>query len=249
MGIYSGSCSQRRETGLSTRSIWRCAASIAVVWALAPAVFTTPAAADTLPFNDLGPSCSPSIPGTYHGLQWSSNFQVECNADYQSTYGNSYGAPSGYAATNGSVQSGVSEISIATGTFDFIGASFSSFAGSNTFQAYSAESLQIYAYRPGDTVDNPTFVTTIDLDPTQYVASVLNWTGIDDLFIGAGDGPASDPNTVFGADGLSWLATDMDVNIDAPAGQVPEPPSIVLLGLALTAGLLLMRRKHSMVGP
>jgi hypothetical protein len=109
------------------------------------------------------------------------------------------------------------------------GASFSSFAGLDILQAYSALSLQIYAYRPGDTVDSPTYVTTLDLDPSQYVSYTLNWTGINDLFLAAGNGPASDPGTIYGVDGLSWLMTDVEVN------TVPEPASTLLLGVGLAS--------------
>lgn len=208
-------------------------------------LFAAPAAAGILTFNDLGPACSPGVPAAYHGLIWSSNFQLECNSDYAATYGNSYGAPSGYAATNGSLTSGVSEISIASGTFDFVSADFSSFAGADSFQAFSAESLQLYAYRPGDAIDNPTFVTTLDLDPSAYGAATLNWTGVEALFIGAGDGPASDPNTIFGADGLSWLMTDAEINIDQPVTGIPEPSSFLPLAMCLAAGLFVRSQKEA----
>jgi hypothetical protein len=230
---------------MALRQKWNQVAVAAFTGVLSLGMFTAPAAADIANFSDLGPACSPSIPGVYHGLTFSSNFQVECNADYASTYNNSYGAASGYAATNGSLNSGVSEVSVSAGTFDLVSAAFSSFAGSNNFQSYSAESLQIFAYRPGDTVDNPTFVTTIDLDPTQYVASTLNWTGIDAVFFGAGNGPASDPGTIYGADGLSWLLTDVDAKLNPPIGAVPEADSILLLGTCVAGIALARRRKRS----
>jgi hypothetical protein len=60
--------------------------------------------------------------------------------------------------------------------------------GSDNFQAYSAESPVIYGFRPGDTPDNPTYATYIDLDPTQYVLATPNFTGVDILmFAGAAD--------------------------------------------------------------
>jgi hypothetical protein len=204
--------------------------------------FSTPAMPEVLTFDDLGPG-APGIPTVYHGLNWPANFQIEGNADYSSSFGNSYGAASGFAATNGSLLSGLSEVSVSSGTFDFTSAEFSSFAGVNSFQSYSAESLQIFAYRPGDTIGNPTFITTIDLDPTQYTPSTLNWAGIDDLFFGAGNGPASDPNTIFGVDGLSWLMTDMDVSVNSSA-NAPEPTTLFLLVTGLAGWAFLLRRKR-----
>jgi hypothetical protein len=204
------------------------------------ALLPVPASADGLSFGDLS-GCSPSIPASYHCLNWSSGFQVECNSDYAASYGNSYGAPSGYAATNGSLNSGLMEVSVSSGTFTFNSAAFSSFAGSDAYQAYSALSLQLYAYRPGDTPDNPTFVTTIDLDPTKYVTTVENWADITSLFFGAGNGPASDINTIFGTDGLSWLMTDMAIN---QPSATPEPAAGILLGACLALGLFALRSKR-----
>lgn len=210
------------------------AVALAILSGVAPQL-----AAAGIIFNDLG-GCSPNIPDPYHALTWSSNFQVECNSDYASSYGNSYGAASGFAATNGGAPgSGISEISITSGAFDFLSADFSAFAGSDTFQSYTAESLAIYGYRPGDSPDSPTYTGIIDLDPTQYIMTTLNFTGIDHLILAAGTGPAVDRNTIFGADGLSWLMTDVDVNV--PTGATPEPASALLFGSAVA--LLLLRRK------
>ena len=71
------------------------------------------------------------------------------------------------------------------------------------------------------------FVTSLDLDPSGYAAATLNWTGINILFMGAGNRPASDSNTIFGGDGLSWLMTDAQINIDSPVTPIAEPSSIL----------------------
>ncbi len=230
--------------GSSRVAIWRSTAFVAVAALVLLAIAPISASADILGFSDLI-GCQPVIPSPYGGLDMVREFPGGVQYGIMpSTYGNSYGAPSGYAATNGSdVGSGVVEVSIASGTFDFLGASFSSFAGSNSFQAFSAESLQIYALRPGDDPNNPTLITTFDLDPTQYVANPLDWTGIDALYFGAGNGPAFDPNTVFGVDGLSWLMTDMDVTLNP--NPVPEPSTFLSLGIGLAGVALVLTGKRS----
>jgi hypothetical protein len=133
------------------------------------------------------------------------------------------------------------DVSISSGTFDFLGASFSSFAYANGFAPYSAESLELIGYRPGDSMD-PTYVTAFDLDPKQYVDSVFDWTGLTDLMFGSGDGPAADMSTTFGVDGLSWLMDDAQFNVNSST-TVPEPGSAVLLGVGILA--LIARRVRS----
>jgi hypothetical protein len=113
--------------------------------------------------------------------------------------------------------------------------------GSDNFQAYSAESPVIYGFRPGDTPDNPMYATYIDLDPTQYVLATPNFTCVDILMFAGGSGPALDPNTIFGVDGLSWLMTDVEVNLNASA--TPEPAQFMLLGTCLAGGAFALRRK------
>jgi len=126
------------RSGLSATSILSRPAAVAAILALLLGPFANASGIGDAKFQRPRAELLATIPSLYHDLNWSVDFQLECDADYASSCDNSYGASSGYAATNGSVLSGLSEVSIGTGTFDFVGASFSSFAGLDNFQAYSA---------------------------------------------------------------------------------------------------------------
>jgi len=194
-----------------------------------------PAAADTLTFDDIvsPPTCNSTVSGS-GGLTWS-NFDLECDAEYL-TFGNSYGSPSGdYAAFN-AFGLAASDIAATTGTFAFGGASFASWAAGNSFDVFSAQTLALVGYRPGDLADSPTYYVELALDPTQYVALVVNWTGLNDLSFISGDG------VNFNIDGYSWLMDDADITVEGTA--VPEPGSLLLFGAGLAA-LGLRKRKRA----
>ena len=211
----------------------------------------SPAGATTLNFDTIATAadCNASgntylggIPPGYGGLLWAPHFQLECNADYMANFGNSYGAPSpDWAAYNG-LALGESDVTIASGTFTFNGAAFSSFAVSNGLTPFSAPSLAINGYRPGDLVGSPTFTTAFDLDPTQYVTHSLNWTGIERLAFLTGSGAVADPGTVYNVDGVSWLMDDMQINAAQPQ-PVPEPGTLFLLGGGLVVVIRHLRRR------
>ena len=184
--------------------------------------------AGPLTFDDIvsSPTCNSAIPNGYGGLTWS-NFEVECDADYTGAFGNPYGSPSGeYAAFNAFGLAAV-DLTATAGTFDFGGASFTSWAYQGAFSdpssPFSAQSLALIGYRPGDLPDFPTYYLEIPLDPTMYVAQPLGWTGLERLSFISGDG------VTFNVDGLSWLMDDVDARVNA----APEPATLSMLGAGL----------------
>jgi hypothetical protein len=207
------------------------AVTVAALFITARPVTVTAA---TLTFDSITASCTTAVPAGYGGLTWSSTFNIECNGDYASTYGNSYGSVSGdYAAFNG-LGAGESHISLGSGTFSLLNAWFTSFADHNQFSAsgFSAFSLAVVGYRPGDTIDAPTYQMSFDLSSTQYVLQTFGWTGLNDLVLFTGNGAVSDSATVYAVDGLSWLMDDANITI-GPSNPVPEPGTLVLVGLGI----------------
>jgi hypothetical protein len=147
-------------------------------------------------------------------------------------YGNSYGAPSpDFAAYN---SNGFGEILITpvSGTFDFLGADFSSFAFADAFfDPFSAYSVSLVGYVGGV----PTFFAEFDLSSTGYVsfvASTGTFTGLTALGIFSGnDIIANSP--FFGTDGQSFLVDNVTVMLNPAA--VPEPGTALLLLAGLVA--------------
>ena len=193
----------------------------------------TPAAAATMTFDDIvsSPGCNGGIPDGYGGLTWL-NVQIECDADYQGTFGNPYGSPSGEFAAFNAFGLAAAELTATAGSFTFGGASFTSWADQGASAAFSAQSLALIGYRPGDTPDLPTYYLELALDPTTYIAQELDWTGLERLSFVSGDG------VNFNIDGRSWLMDDVRVT---PTG-VPEPATLSLLGAGLLSLALARRR-------
>jgi PEP-CTERM motif-containing protein len=200
-----------------------------------------PAAAAPVTFDDIvsAPACNSAIPAGYGGLNWS-NFQIECDADYMGTYGNPYGSPSGeYAAFNAFGLAAV-ELTATAEPFTFGGASFTSWADRGAFSdpsaPFSAQTLALIGYRPGDLPDLPTYYLELALDPTMYVAQQLGWTGLERLAFVSGDGVA------FNINGLSWLMDDVDVSVERTV--VPEPGTLSMLGAGLLSLAMSRRRRQ-----
>jgi hypothetical protein len=219
-----------------------------------------PAAAAVLDFEGLDSTCDASnaptgtVPLGYGGLNWtqySASFNlaidvgVECDANYQSPsfYDNSYGAPSpSYAAFS---VFGELDASKPVGTFNFFGGYFSSFAMSDAYVGppFSALSLAVQGYKPGDAIGSPTYSDAFDLSPTAYNPYVASWTGLNMLVFLTGDQLVAD-QPVFGTD-LSFLMDNL--NITDHAERVPEPASMFLLGAGVL-GLAARARKRRSQG-
>ena len=210
---------------------------IGATWLLLVGV--TPAAAAVLTFDDIvsSPTCNSAISDGYGGFAWS-NFHIECDADYMGAFGNPYGSPSGdYAAFNAFGLAAV-ELTASAGPFSFGGASFTSWAYQGAFSdpsaPFSAQSLALIGYRPGDLPDSPTYYLEFGLDPTTYITQNVDWTGLERLSFVSGDG------VNFNIDGLSWLMDDLDVSAD----PVPEPATLSLFGLGLVSLAMSRRRRR-----
>lgn len=95
-----------------------------------------------------GPLCSGSCVGTalgtYGGFTWSGDMYAVGNGYYDSTYGNTYGAPSGGAAYNGFGDDGTSVTSATP--FTFIGADFTTWAQNDNYASFSSLTVTIAGF-------------------------------------------------------------------------------------------------------
>lgn len=179
------------------------------------------AGAAVLNFDDLGSASS--VPTNYGGLTWGFNWVTYSDADY-SSYGNTYGSPSGEIAVFNS--GGVTQVGLNSGAdFNFNGAYFTGWAGNNSVVGYTATSLTISGYNNGSLIGQLT--TTLSANQYDWVTANLN--GIDELRFTQNNGNAH-----------WWLMDNFTFN---ESSQVPEPASLALLGIAL-AGVGVVRRKR-----
>ena len=156
---------------------------------------------DDIPVKD--PAMGVFVPSGYGGFNWGTDaamnslFFVENNADYEkvpanptdSGYANTYGAPSVPNAIANNT--GLASTSILrSAPFDFVGASFASFAGYDVFQTTSAQTLTITGSRLGNIVGS----MSIALDPAAYHFVNVGFNNIDTITFTAGGGNSTIPD-------------------------------------------------------
>jgi hypothetical protein len=182
--------------------------------------------AGVVTFDDISvPTGMPhvSMPAHYGDLHWEDNaWIVETLSDYQNTFGNSYGFPSG---TNAAENSGALTVSVTSPVlFNFIGASFAGFAGNDSAQYFTASDLTVTGYRSGVQTGS----VSLSLSPSGFQYRSGGLQNIDELRFTATENPGS------GGLGAWWLMDDFTYS-------TPEPSSFVLIGLGLAVVLVARR--------
>ncbi len=164
----------------------------------------------------------------YGGFTWDAKFAVASDSFY-ATYGNTYGSPSGeYAASN----DGALSVSVTSPTdFNFCGAYFTGWAVDDEYweqdEESTATSITVIGY------NNSTFVgsETMSLSTNQYDWLATNFVGVDEIVFQTSGTPPDEPY---------WLMDNFTYN-EPCTKPIPEPASILLLGLG-SLGILGLRR-------
>ncbi|MGA9567764.1 MAG: PEP-CTERM sorting domain-containing protein [Candidatus Korobacteraceae bacterium] len=177
-----------------------------------------------------GPLCSgtcvgPAVPDGYGGLTWNGGFYAVGNGYYDSTYGNTYGAPSGGAAYNAFGNSPLTVNSASP--FYFTGADFTSWAQFDAYASFSSVTVTIDAY---DALSNHIGSVTATLSPTGYNFVTADFANVSSLVF----------TNDCGSCGGRWYLMD-----DFTYTPTPEPGTLVLLGSSVLGLGGLLRRKLS----
>ena len=179
-----------------------------------------------------GPLCSGGCSGTqvpdgYGGFTWNGGFYGEGNGNYDSIYGNTYGAPSGGAAYNGF---GNSPLTMSSATpFYFNGADFTTWAENDAYASFSSFTVTIAAYDASSTFIGS---VTASLSPSSYNFVTGNFANVSSLVFTNDCGSCS---------GLWYLMDDFTYN----AQTTPEPGTLVMFGSGLLGAVGVIRRKLS----
>lgn len=184
--------------------------------------------AAVLDFEDVTTGNSSYLPENFAGFNWGyQQYGVIVDNDpdysYQTTFGNSYGSPSGeYALYNGD---GENKDVFFSESIDFHGAYFTTWAKNDAFGEGSSTSITIHGFNSGTLVHT----ISMDLSSTSYEWLQADFVGVDQL--------------QFQTSGFEewWLMDDFTYDINSSA--VPIPAAAWLFGSALI-GLAGIKRKN-----
>jgi len=150
----------------------------------------------------------------------------QANDTYMSSYGNTYGAPSGAAAFNAFGDDGTSVSSASP--FFFNGADFTSWAGNDSYQSYSSTTITIDAY---DALSNFLGSCGATLSPSSYNFVNCNIANVSTLVF----------HNDIGTAGHWWLMDDFTYN----GTTTPEPGTLVMFGSGVLGLAGVIRRRFS----
>jgi hypothetical protein len=187
-------------------------------------LFTAQTKADVINFDDLHGSF---IPANYKGFTWDSLFRLIQQDNYQNAFGNTYSFPSSpNAAFNGD---GVLSITLtASSPFDFEGAWFTAWAYNNSVGLFccTATAVKVLGYNGATLIGTASMALPTD----RFAWLGAGFLGVDRL--------------VFENEGIPekwWLMDDFTYN---NSNSVPEPGSLLLLGIGLSGIALVAWRRR-----
>jgi len=181
------------------------------------AAVSAAASATVLTFEDNSFGGYQSV-GAYGGLTFDTGHSTLAFSDWASDYSNTTVFPSGSMSFfNGS---GVPSTSITSGTdFDFNGGSFIGWGEADAAQSYTTLSLTIEGWDDGNLVGSVTRALTAN----SFSTFTTNFLSVDEV-------------RFLNASSTWWVGDDLEVN------AVPEPATMVVIGLGLAA---VSRRRRS----
>ena len=157
--------------------------------------------ADVLTFGPLVSTSQISLPTDYAGFDWPTNgWLVIPNGLWDGNYGNTYGAPSGGAASSASGENAVVSNIL---PFTFLGADFTSWGINDSLANFSATTITVFGYDAGGGLVGEASTNLSNFDYIFLSANFQNVTKL--VFQGSGGSFDSD-----------WLMDDLTYILSGP---------------------------------